>query len=44
MNQANGACLSCYPGYSVINGNCSVSVVSGGDQNCKKDDGRGVCM
>lgn len=44
MNQSNGACLSCYPGYSVTSGNCTLSTVSGGDPQCKKDDGNGNCI
>lgn len=44
MNQSNGACLSCYPGYSVNSGNCTLSTASGGDPQCKKDDGKGNCI
>jgi len=44
MNQTNGACLTCYPGYSVSNGNCTLAAANGGDPNCKKDDGSGNCI
>ena len=43
-NQSNGACLTCYPGYSVSGGNCTISAVIGGDPNCKKYDANNDCQ
>lgn len=42
---ANGNCLSCYQGYVVAQGNCTVSTssTSSVDSNCKSTDQSGIC-
>jgi hypothetical protein len=44
-NPTNGACLSCYPGYVILNGICvlNVSPTASKDPNCKSSDASGVC-
>lgn len=40
----SGACTSCYPGYSLINGECLISGAGGtGQQNCAKTDANNIC-
>ncbi len=40
-----GACLTCFPGYRVVDRNCSssTSATSSSDVNCKSTDQSGVC-
>jgi hypothetical protein len=44
-DQASGNCLTCYPGYSVVAGNCTLSSSSTTslDPNCKGTNQNGVC-
>jgi len=41
----NGGCLTCYPGYVVSAGNCTLgnSPTTSSDPNCKSTDSSGVC-
>ncbi len=41
----NGFCLSCFPGYRLLNNNCSAttSSTSSSDVNCKSTDQSGIC-
>lgn len=45
-SNANGACLSCYPGYDLIAGNCLVSDSStgSGDPNCREANVNEICL
>jgi hypothetical protein len=42
---ATGNCLTCYPGYSINAGNCTIgsSSTTSTDTNCKSTDQNGVC-
>lgn len=42
---SNGACLSCYPGYTLSGGSCIIgnSNTGNGDPNCKETNNFGVC-